>query len=193
LLQLACVRLELLFRCRLRFLRPAEMTHAGRPKLRIRRLESIARRADCCVRPLTRPALAGLQWAGFRVIPARAPAPFEHALARSMARETVAGPRKPFQGGEGALATGAEFNFASENFARYSPTTEAVPVVQHLVFASRVSCGLFSPTSRNRSITSCVPGCVSSADWLFLIRGRKKFVRSGISTFRIKSPSLHSI
>jgi len=27
-------RLELLFRCRLRFLRPAEMTHAGRPKLR---------------------------------------------------------------------------------------------------------------------------------------------------------------
>jgi hypothetical protein len=30
------VRLEPLFRCRLRFLRPAEMTHAGRPKLRIR-------------------------------------------------------------------------------------------------------------------------------------------------------------
>src|SRR5262249_58007522 len=37
LLQLARVCLELLFRCRLRFLRPAEMTHAGRPKLRIRR------------------------------------------------------------------------------------------------------------------------------------------------------------
>src|SRR5215472_16371199 len=37
LLKLARVRLELLFRCRLRFLRPAEMTHAGRPKLRIRR------------------------------------------------------------------------------------------------------------------------------------------------------------
>src|SRR5262245_59847208 len=39
LLELARVRLELLFRCRLRFLRPAEMTHAGRPKLRIRRSE----------------------------------------------------------------------------------------------------------------------------------------------------------
>src|SRR5215813_8459446 len=37
LLELARVCLELLFRCRLRFLRPAEMTHAGRPKLRIRR------------------------------------------------------------------------------------------------------------------------------------------------------------
>src|SRR5262245_20783695 len=36
LLELARVGLELLFRCRLRFLRPAEMTHAGRPKLRIR-------------------------------------------------------------------------------------------------------------------------------------------------------------
>src|SRR5262245_10767028 len=32
LLQLARVRLELLFRCRLRFLRPAELTHAGRPQ-----------------------------------------------------------------------------------------------------------------------------------------------------------------
>src|SRR6516225_3798924 len=39
LLQLARVRLELLLRCRLRFLRPAELTHAGRPKLRIRRSE----------------------------------------------------------------------------------------------------------------------------------------------------------
>src|SRR5262249_228114 len=32
LLKLECVRLELLFRCRLRFLRPAEMTHAGHPQ-----------------------------------------------------------------------------------------------------------------------------------------------------------------
>src|SRR5262245_11035417 len=32
LLQLARVRLELLFRRRLRFLRPAEMTHAGHPQ-----------------------------------------------------------------------------------------------------------------------------------------------------------------
>src|SRR5215471_10922002 len=39
LLELACVRLELLFRRSLRFLRPAELTHAGRPKLRIRRSE----------------------------------------------------------------------------------------------------------------------------------------------------------
>src|SRR5215469_4062349 len=39
LLELARVRLELLFRCSLRFLRPAEMTHAGRPKLRFRRSE----------------------------------------------------------------------------------------------------------------------------------------------------------
>src|SRR5262249_47303501 len=31
------------------------MTHAGRPKLRSADHESIARRADCCVRPLTRP------------------------------------------------------------------------------------------------------------------------------------------
>src|SRR5262245_40966221 len=35
--ELSRVRLELLFRRRLRFLRPAELTHAGRPKLRIRR------------------------------------------------------------------------------------------------------------------------------------------------------------
>src|SRR5262245_50628359 len=39
LLELARVRLELLFRRRLRFLRPAELTHAGRPELRIRRSE----------------------------------------------------------------------------------------------------------------------------------------------------------
>src|SRR5262245_2754508 len=55
LLELARVRLELLFRRRLRFLRPAELTHAGRTRLRIRRSESIARWADCCVRPFTRP------------------------------------------------------------------------------------------------------------------------------------------
>src|SRR5215831_1520456 len=36
LLELARVRLELLFRCRLRVLRRVKMTHAGRPKLRIR-------------------------------------------------------------------------------------------------------------------------------------------------------------
>jgi hypothetical protein len=39
LLQLARVRLELLFRCRLKFLRPAEMTHAGHPQAEIRRSE----------------------------------------------------------------------------------------------------------------------------------------------------------
>src|SRR5262249_53207609 len=37
LLELARVRLELLFRCRSRFLRAAEMTHARRPKLGVRR------------------------------------------------------------------------------------------------------------------------------------------------------------
>src|SRR5262249_57396956 len=55
LLELARVRLELLFRRSLRFLRPADMTHAGRPKLRIRRSESIPRRVHRCVRPFTRP------------------------------------------------------------------------------------------------------------------------------------------
>jgi hypothetical protein len=73
------------------------MTHAGRPKLRIRRLESIARRADCCVRPLTRPALAGLQWVGFRVIPARPPNPVRARpcslfMARDGARPAQAPP-----------------------------------------------------------------------------------------------------
>src|SRR5215510_14117208 len=53
LLELARVRLELLFRRSLRFLRPAELTHAGRPKLRIRRSESIPRQPHRCVRPFT--------------------------------------------------------------------------------------------------------------------------------------------
>src|SRR5262249_46023437 len=39
LLELARVGLELLFQCRLRVLRRVKMTHAGRPKLRIRRTE----------------------------------------------------------------------------------------------------------------------------------------------------------
>src|SRR5215831_12140248 len=54
LLELACVRLELLFRCRLRFLGPAEMTHAGRPKLRIR----LSRKHSTPGRPLCEPVHA---------------------------------------------------------------------------------------------------------------------------------------
>src|SRR5215831_2327766 len=56
LLQLARGRLELLFRCGLRFLRPAEMTHAGHPQAEDPADQSIARRVHCCVRPFTRPA-----------------------------------------------------------------------------------------------------------------------------------------
>src|SRR5262245_3027175 len=55
LLQLARVGLELLFRCSLRFLRPAELTHAGRPQARTRDQKSIPRQLHCCVRLFTRP------------------------------------------------------------------------------------------------------------------------------------------
>src|SRR5262249_52866299 len=55
LLQLARVRLELLFRRSLGFLRRVKMTHVGRPRARICRSETIPRQPHCCVTPFTRP------------------------------------------------------------------------------------------------------------------------------------------
>src|SRR5262249_4261966 len=55
LLEFARVRLELLFRRSLRFLRRVKMTHVGRPQAEIWRSESIPRQPNRCVRSFKRP------------------------------------------------------------------------------------------------------------------------------------------
>src|SRR5262249_31210455 len=86
LLQLARVRLELVFRCRLRVLGRVKMTHAGRPELRIRRSEHSTPGPLLCETVHSagpsQSTVGNLQGLA-RPRPSRVPAPFTTATRRN--------------------------------------------------------------------------------------------------------------